>query len=187
MKCSLLSRACGQLNGPYNVPWIWMFLTFSCLRFLIMFRLSPKPLQEAIVGDRSKCLQKGAADLRGLFEKVSQNIIQGTFREHSGNIQGIFREHSGNIQGTFRNCWESIRTSSRRCSRPPGTFWNSKPKKCDEYKSTFCYARRGIVHVYICSTFHLPGNGMRHVVTDNVYVCSTFHLPGNGMRLVATV
>jgi hypothetical protein len=26
--------------------------------------------------------------------------IQGTFREHSGNIQGTFREH-GNIQGTF--------------------------------------------------------------------------------------
>jgi hypothetical protein len=38
--------------------------------------------------------------------------IQGTFREHSGNIQGtsvstatvaaVLREHSGNIQGTFR-------------------------------------------------------------------------------------
>ena len=25
--------------------------------------------------------------------------VQGTFREHSGNIQGTFREHSGNIQG----------------------------------------------------------------------------------------
>jgi hypothetical protein len=29
-------------------------------------------------------------------------FIQGTFREHSGNIQGTFREHSGNLQGTFR-------------------------------------------------------------------------------------
>jgi hypothetical protein len=28
--------------------------------------------------------------------------IQGTFREHSGNLQGTFWEHSGNIQGTFR-------------------------------------------------------------------------------------
>jgi hypothetical protein len=27
--------------------------------------------------------------------------IQGTFREHSGNIQGTFREHSVNIQSTF--------------------------------------------------------------------------------------
>jgi hypothetical protein len=25
--------------------------------------------------------------------------LQGTFREHSGNIQGTYREHSGNIQG----------------------------------------------------------------------------------------
>jgi hypothetical protein len=28
--------------------------------------------------------------------------IQGTFREHSGNIWGIFREYSGNIQGTLK-------------------------------------------------------------------------------------
>ena len=30
------------------------------------------------------------------------HLIQGTFREHSGNIQGTFRADSGNIQGTFR-------------------------------------------------------------------------------------
>jgi hypothetical protein len=28
--------------------------------------------------------------------------MQGTCREHAGNIQETFREHSGNIQGTFR-------------------------------------------------------------------------------------
>ena len=33
---------------------------------------------------------------------ISWSILEGTFREHSGNIQGTFREHLGNIQGTFR-------------------------------------------------------------------------------------
>eukprot|EP00976_Prorocentrum_cordatum_P117659 1196343-Prorocentrum_minimum.AAC.1 len=36
------------------------------------------------------------------FIPTTLSCIQGTFREHSGNIQGAFREHPGNIQGTFR-------------------------------------------------------------------------------------
>jgi pheromone shutdown protein TraB len=40
-------------------------------------------------------------------------VIQGTFREHSGNIQGTFREHSGNIQRTFRERSGNIQ---RTCS-----------------------------------------------------------------------
>jgi hypothetical protein len=40
--------------------------------------------------------------------------IQGTFREHSGNIQKTFREHSGNVQGTFRERSGNIEAHSNR-------------------------------------------------------------------------
>ena len=49
--------------------------------------------------------------------------VQGTFREHSGNIQGTFSEHSGNTQGTFRehsvNTQGTLRERSGCVERTP--------------------------------------------------------------------
>jgi hypothetical protein len=42
-------------------------------------------------------------NIQGTFKEHTGNI-QGTF-SHSGNIQGTFREHSGNIQETLRENW----------------------------------------------------------------------------------
>ena len=46
-------------------------------------------------------LQKKAKQVP-MAQQLRLGIIQGTFRELSGNVQGTFRERSGNIQGTFR-------------------------------------------------------------------------------------
>jgi hypothetical protein len=45
-------------------------------------------------------------NIQGTFREHSGNIqhsgnMQGTCREHARNIQGTCREHSGNIQGTY--------------------------------------------------------------------------------------
>jgi hypothetical protein len=53
--------------------------------------------------------------IQGTFRKHSGNI-QGTFRERSGNVQGTCREHSGNIQGTFREQSGNTQVTFRECS-----------------------------------------------------------------------
>jgi hypothetical protein len=48
--------------------------------------------------------------LQGTFREHSGNV-QGTSRERSGNVQGTLRERSGNIQGTFKERSGNIHSS----------------------------------------------------------------------------
>jgi hypothetical protein len=54
------------------------------------------PLEELLDSHR-------IAEIVGLRKIVT---IQGTFREHSGNIQGTFREHSGTFRESSGTFWE---------------------------------------------------------------------------------
>jgi hypothetical protein len=49
--------------------------------------------------------------------------MQGTYKEHSGNIQGTFREHSGNIQGTWEHTRNIQGTFREHSGNIQGTFW----------------------------------------------------------------